>query len=137
MSDRTNKSGGGLFTFIVGIAAGAAAGYYLSTEEGRRMRSKLSERTQELTSDASVYARETSTKVQENVNAAVDQSRVYVNDLSETVKSRVEDLTESAKAKAKTTSNSFQDGINRGRAKLDQQKAEIEDLVQNQVEDKA
>ncbi len=126
-----NNSGGGLFTFLVGIAAGAAAGYYLSTEEGRRMRTRLAERTQELRSEATQYARTTSERVNENLGKAVNQGKSYVNDLTETVKTRVDDLNTSARQTMDKTSGSFQEGIARGKAKLDQQKSDIDHLVQD------
>ena len=131
MANPNNRGGGGLFTFLVGIAAGAAAGYYLSTEEGRRMRERLGERTQTLTNEAGTYARQTTERVNENLQTALDQSREKVNEFTETVKHRVDELSSTAKSQLDRTSNSFQEGIERGKAKLDKQKAEIENLVKN------
>jgi len=127
MSTSNNK--GGLFTFLVGIAAGAAAGYYLSTEEGRRMREKLSERTGEFTDEATRYAKEQSEKVNHNLSEAMEQGRHYVNDLSETVKHKVDEYGTVAREKIDQTSNAFQEGVSRGKTKLDQQKAEIDSLI--------
>ncbi|MFK8056095.1 MAG: YtxH domain-containing protein [Saprospiraceae bacterium] len=127
MSNRNSK--GGLFTFLVGIAAGAAAGYYLSTEEGRRMREKLSERTGEFTDEASRYAKEKSEKVNHNLNEAMEQGRHYVNDLTDTVKHKVDEYGSVAREKMDQTSSAFQEGVSRGKTKLNQQKAEIDSLI--------
>jgi len=127
MSTRNNR--GGLFTFLVGIAAGAAAGYYLSTEEGRRMREKLSEKTGEFTDEARSYAKETSEKVNHKLDEAMEQGRHYVNDLSETVKHKVDEYGSVAREKIDQTSSAFQEGVSRGKTKLNQQKAEIESLI--------
>ena len=134
MANSSNRGGGGLFTFLVGIAAGAAAGYYLSTEEGRRMRERLGDRTQHFTDEASTYARQTSERVNENLQSALAQSREKVNEFTETVKHRVDELSATAKSSVDRTANSFQEGIERGKAKLDKQKAEIENLVKNKAD---
>ena len=170
---RRTNGGGGLFTFLVGIAAGAAAGYYLSTEEGRRLRSRLGEHATTYGSQANALARDGSQRANENLRTAIRQGREYVNDLSATVKTRVDDLSAtaktrldetgttararahelgavakqkaselsetarakahdlgaSAKSKADQTSSSFQEGVARGRARLDRQRAEIDNLV--------
>lgn len=134
MANQANK-GGGFFTFLVGIAAGAAAGYYLSTEEGRRMRERLGDKSRTLSNDAATFAKDTSAKVNDNLQTALEQSRTAVNDLTATVKTRIDDYSTNVRQQVDKTSTSFQEGIERGRAKLEKQKAEIETLVKGENND--
>ena len=129
--NNSRRNGGGLFTFIVGIAAGAAAGYYLSTEEGRRVRERLQSRSNDFAGEASTYARQTGTKVNANLNTALDQSRSYVNDLTANVKSKVDEISTNARQQIDRTNSAFSEGVARGKEKLNQQKAEIDNLVQS------
>ena len=132
MQNRNKSNGGsGLFTFLLGVAAGAAAGYYLSTEEGRRMRERLAERSSAWAEEAQNYAKQTSERVNSSINTAMEQGRSYVDDLSKEVRTRVDQFSTQAREQVDRTQSAFQEGVARGKAKIDEQKAEIDNLVKN------
>ena len=178
---RQEKRRGGLLTFLFGIAAGAAAGYYLSTEEGRRVRQRVQDRSSAFARDAQTYAQSSSEKGRAGLQDAVAKSRTAIDSLTTDVKAKAETLSADVKtkvdelsAKAKTTvdtvsadaktkveslsgevktrveeyrqaakdsasrsQSAFQEGVERGRAKLNQQKAEIDNLVKDGKDPKA
>lgn len=101
---RRESRRGGFFTFLVGIAAGAAAGYYLSTEEGRRVRQRFQDRSTAFAQDAQSYARDSSTRGKSGLQDAVEKSRVAIDKLTADVKARAETVGADVKTRAEAVS---------------------------------
>lgn len=78
--------------FLLGVAVGAAAGYYANSDEGRKARreagGKLNDFSNEMTDSARVQVEQ----LTDNVNRAMDRSKHYVDDISTDLANRINAL---------------------------------------------
>ena len=132
---RETRGGGGLFTFLVGIAAGAAAGYYLSTEEGRRVRQRLQDRSSNFARDAQTYARDSSSKASGGLHDAVEKGNRLINDLSAEVKAKANAFGTDARAKADEVSANVKATVDQVAANAKVRVDELSGEVKTRVEE--
>ena len=78
----------GLF-FLTGLAVGAAAGYYINSDEGRKARRQAGETINKFGEDVTTRTREQFNHLSDNVNDAYNRGKTYVGDVRSTIRSRI------------------------------------------------
>lgn len=91
-----SKNGGNFISLLIGTALGVTAGFYLNSQEGKKLRKKVLKRLDEM-----------ETSIEEKVSRAYNELKGRVSDTADKVK----EVSNSANQKVKETSNSINDKI--------------------------
>jgi len=112
--------------FLLGVAVGAAAGYYFNSDEGRKVRRETEKKLNEFSNDVNVSAKEQFNHLSANMNDMVDRSRHYVDDVSSVVKQRVDKL-------AKTSEDKSAEGMRKAKSKLRKGIQRLEAIIEKEI----
>lgn len=116
--------------FLLGAAVGAAAGYYLNSESGRKLRTETSEKAGELALKAEGKAKEGLDQFKTGFSEAVDKSKEVLAEAKSTVKETVNRLESKSEHVLDSAENAYRRGVNEARSKINQKATEIEDLLE-------
>ena len=72
-----------------GLIAGGAAGYYLASDEGKKMRKKAKKQMKKINKEVQETFKEQSEVINEKLNTISDSTKSWVNEMSDTVMSRI------------------------------------------------
>lgn len=75
------KSSNGIFAFVAGIAAGAAVGYFLNTEEGKEVRKRAMDKLDGLESEFGEKIKTKMDEVTEGLNVVVDEAKAKMDEV--------------------------------------------------------
>ncbi|SRR5690554_827317 len=117
--------------FLLGAAVGAAAGYYLNSESGKKLRAETSEKATRLAEQAEAKTKESLNQFKSGFDSAIEKSKDVIAEASENVKhklSRMENKTENVMNKAE---NAYRKGAEDARMHINQKASEIEDLLES------
>ena len=78
----------GMF-FLAGIVVGAAAGFYINSDGGRKVRRQAGESINKFGEDVTVKTREQFNHLSENVNEVYDRGKTYVDDVRSSIRTRI------------------------------------------------
>ncbi len=106
--------------FLLGVAVGAAAGYYANSDEGRKVRRETGDRLNEFGNEMSTSAKEQMNQLSENMNRAVGRSRHYVDDVSATLKNRINSLAKASEEKTNREMDKAKRKIRKGIRRLEE-----------------
>ena len=104
--NRNKKSTG--IKFLLGLAAGVAAGYWLNTNQGREWRSKVSEKM-------NTWGEELGTGLQQTISKSQDLAA----DAEKAIKDKVDTLSSKTKNLAEDLESSFQKGSNKAKKEIE------------------
>ncbi|MBY5960176.1 YtxH domain-containing protein [Membranicola marinus] len=116
--------------FLLGAAVGAAAGYYLNSESGRKLRTETSNKANELAEKAEARTKEGIHQFKSGFDSAVEKSKEAISEASETVKERLARLEGKSENILETAENAYQRGAEEARSRINQKASEIEDLLE-------
>lgn len=118
-----NRSG---FAFLFGIAAGAAAGYWLNSNQGRQWRRDTSSKLEETGSQLQEKARQQVEHVKEGFNSALESGREYAGNIESTIKEKISRGSKEIDRNFSQVENAFEEGVRRARQRLQEEASRIE-----------
>lgn len=125
MKERKNNNG---LLLLLGMAAGAAAGFYLNSDKGRTMRRKTGEQINRWGDDWSDRARNGMSQLSSTVNSAVDRSKEYLEDVGDNVRSRLDNIYQ------KTESMTETNGLQKAKKRIQKRLRQLEEAVENEMQ---
>jgi gas vesicle protein len=105
--------------FFLGLTAGAAAGLYLNSDRGRRMRQETGERLTRWGADVSGKAREEMTKLSKRASQAINHSKEYADKTSENLKEKITRFSKAAEEMVDRTEHAYEKAADWAAEKLD------------------
>lgn len=93
--------------FWLGLAAGAAAGYYLNSDEGRAARRQAANKANEYGSQIQEQAQITYRQAADGVNTAMEKGKVQAGRLQEQAKTTIDQVSSSLKSTVNATANTI------------------------------
>ncbi len=127
MNDR-NKT---LIGLGLGLIAGGIAGYYLASDDGKKMRKKVSKKISKLDADVRQTLQNQADSISSKLNEMADNTQAFVQDLSETAKNKINSLSSSAEHTVEDAQDSLEAGMNAAKRKMKAEKAKIAAVVEN------
>lgn len=118
--------------FLLGAAVGAAAGYYLNSESGRKLRTETSNKANELAEKAETRTKEGLSQFKTGFDSAVEKSKEVISDASESVKDRLAQFEGKSEKVLDKAENAYRKGAEEARSRINQKASEIEDLLETQ-----
>ncbi len=125
-----NKSNSN-WKLILGLAAGAAAGWWLNSDKGRKWRRDTSEAMSETGTKLNEQARVQLEAAQESLEQTIDKSREYLDSMSQTVKSKIDEFKSTAKGKVEEVESAYEKGTRKAKAKLNKKAAAVDNALKN------
>ena len=118
MSNQSNQN----WKIGLGILAGAAFGYWLNSDQGRRARAEAQANAKVYGDQAVSYINEQANVVSETANEYIQQGKAVAADMANTVKntltSNVDEAADTAIGTVEDTETEVKKGINRARQKM-------------------
>lgn len=126
----------------LGLLAGGAAGFYLASDDGKRMRKKVSTNVKNAAEVARKNLQEQGSKLSSQLQQVADNAQSYMKDVAETTKQYTDEIASKAKNAIAQTSDqaeeeieekadSFKKGVNRAKRKINRKLAEVESVSSN------
>lgn len=115
--------------FLLGAAVGAAAGYYLNTESGKKLRADTSQKANELAEKAEAKTKEGLEQFKSGFDSAIEKSKDVIADASGVVKNKLSRLENKSESVLDTAENAYRRGAEEARSHINQKASEIEDLL--------
>jgi gas vesicle protein len=129
MEDRSKKG----LLFLLGVVAGAAAGYYINSEEGKRARRQAAQRVNEFGHEMEERARGQIDQFSSNLNEAVDRSKHYANDVTSNLKSRIDSLAGRSRQTLIRAENAYEANIQKAKRKIKKRIRKLEEAIENEM----
>ena len=107
--------------FGLGVLAGVALGYYLTSDEGKELRMQAQRRLEELSEELGEKFQEQIDSVASGVDAIFAKGQQYAQDVESSFKSEIDRTTESAEDVISGAKNSFMRGMERARRRMKEQ----------------
>ena len=121
MSNRNRNLAGLAF----GVIAGAAAGYYLASEDGKKLRQDVSNNFRKMETDLKNTIQNQSQTISNKFGEFTESAKSFVNDTASTVQNKISSYQNSAEDVVEEAESDFQRGINRANNKLNQKADKI------------
>lgn len=116
--------------FLLGAAVGAAAGYYLNTESGKKLRAETSQKANELAEKAESKTKEGLHQFKSGFDSAVEKSKDVISEATESVKHKLSRMENKSENMLDTAENAYRRGAEEARSHINQKASEIEDLLE-------
>src|SRR5690606_31395994 len=101
--------------FLLGAAVGAAAGYYLNSESGKKLRAETSNKANELAEKAEAKTKEGLQQFKSGFESAIEKSKDVINDASGVVKEKLSRLESKSEHILDTAENAYRRGAEEAR----------------------
>lgn len=99
---KMSKNGGNFISLLVGTALGVTAGFYLNSQEGKKLRKKVMKRLDEM-----------ETSIEEKVSTAYNDLKGRVTDTADRVKSVSDSANNSVKSASDTVNDQIKEKSNK------------------------
>lgn len=119
------------FKFIAGIVAGAAIGFWLNSNKGRKWRSDTTEVVTDYSQQIGEQASARYGQAKESLHAAVETGNEYVSTAKDNLKTGMDQIADTAKSAMSKTEDAFQKGAAKAKAAIEKQTKKAEDIVEN------
>lgn len=129
MEDRSKKG----LLFLLGVAAGAAAGYYINSEEGKKVRRQAADRVNEFGQEVETRARDQFDQFSSNLNEAVDRSKHYADDVSSNLKSRIDALASRSGKNLKNAEKAYEANMEKAKRKIRKRIRKLEQAIESEM----
>ena len=126
--DNDNK---GFIGLTIGLFAGAAAGYYLASEDGKKMRKQVKKQVKQLEEQAKVALKEQSEVLTNKFNEVSNTAKSFVNHATEAAKVKLANYNHEAEDMVEEVEDSFQQGISSAKAKMQAKANKIAEGAKN------
>ena len=125
-----NKSNSN-WKIILGLAAGAAAGWWLNSDKGRKWRKDTSEALSETGTKFNEQARIQLENAQASLEQTIEKSREYVDSMSNAVKGKIDEFRTTAKEKVEEVESAYEKGTRKAKAKLNRKASKVDNALEN------
>lgn len=115
--------------FLLGAAIGAAAGYYLNSESGRKLRNDAAQKAGELAEEAESKAKEGVSQFKSGFNSAVEKSKDVFSEATDSFKSRLKQFENKSGETMEKVESAYQRGVDEARARINQKATEIDSML--------
>lgn len=115
MSDRGSNSG---WKFGLGLLAGAALGYWLNTEQGRKVRKDTSDQITTYSNQAAGYTKEKVNAAQNSLNSTLEKAQDLLHSLTDYAKNTISRTASSAESTLEKAESSLEKGMNKAKNKV-------------------
>lgn len=115
MSDRGSNNG---WKFGLGLLAGAALGYWLNSEQGRKVRKDTSDQITTYTNQATDYTKEKVSAAQTSLNTSIEKAQELLQNLTEYAKNTISRTANSAEATLEKAESRLEKGMNKAKNKV-------------------
>lgn len=115
---KENNRGRSIWRFWFGLAAGVAAGLYLNSNEGRKLRKDYNERLNNWGNDMSERARNEFGTFSEKASEAIEKSKDYADETRNNLKVKVEKLSKAAEEAIDKTEENYEKAVDWANTKL-------------------
>lgn len=126
MSDQRSNNG---WKFGVGILAGAALGYWLNSEHGKKVRRDTSEQISNYSHQATEFTKEKVSQAQSNLSSAIEKGQQMLNDLTSYAKNAISRTADSAENAVDRAESRLESGMKKAKDKIDQKSSGVEARV--------
>lgn len=113
-----NNRGRSIWRFWFGLAAGVAAGMYLNSDEGRKLRKEYNERLSNWGQDISKRARDEFGNFSEKASEAIEKSKTYADETRNNLKGKVEKFSKAAEEAIDKTEENYEKAADWANTKL-------------------
>jgi gas vesicle protein len=121
-----SKKNNSRWAFGLGLLAGALAGYYLNSNQGREWRRRTRQQVNEMTQEVSDRAREQFNQLTDKVEALTRKAQSYFDNLTHSAEEKVEKAKHAADEVAEEVKSSFQKGVDKARRKVNAKKGQTD-----------
>lgn len=108
-----------LLTLGLGLLAGGAAGYYLASDNGKKMRKKLKKQMTQINEQAREKISTELENFSEKLNVVKEKTQETIGALTKSASNQVEDLAEASLNVAETANSKFEKGIKKARNSME------------------
>ncbi|MEM8527392.1 MAG: YtxH domain-containing protein [Bacteroidota bacterium] len=127
MSNQRRNNG----LFWLGLVAGAAAGYWLNSDKGRKFQQDTADRAKVYGSQIKENSQQQIEQLSSNVNKWIEQGQSYASDLQTVMKDKINTASAKAKTVVNNTESSFQKGARKAKEAVRGQKKQLKNSVEN------
>lgn len=124
MSNQSNQN----WKIGLGVLAGAAFGFWLNSDQGRRARNQVQDSAQEYGEQAVDYVNKQASAISENANQYIQQGKATAANVADTVKKT---LTSSVDEVADTTTNAVEGAEAEMKKGIDRARRILDDVVKD------
>ncbi len=125
-----NKSNSN-WKIILGLAAGAAAGWWLNSDKGRKWRKDTSEAMSETGTKLNEQAKVQLENAQASLEQTIEKSREYLDSMSTAVREKMDEFKSTAKEKVEEVENAYEKGVSKAKAKLNKKASKVDNALEN------
>ncbi|MEN0047963.1 MAG: YtxH domain-containing protein [Bacteroidota bacterium] len=111
--------------FWLGLIAGAAAGYWLNSDRGRKFQQDTAEKAKEYGSQIKETSQQQMEQLSNNVNKWIEQGQSYASDIQTVMKERINTASSKAKTVVNDAESSFQKGARKAKEAVENQKKQF------------
>lgn len=104
--------------FGIGLLAGAALGYWLNTENGKKVRRQVGQTVHEMGQQTASFVQEKGAKVQQTLEDAAEKGTKIVDELVTQAKESITASTEATTEKVEDAGESLNKGIKKASQKI-------------------
>lgn len=115
MSDRRSNNG---WKFGLGLLAGAAVGYWLNSEQGRKVRKDTGDQINKYSNQATDYTKEKMDVAQNTLNNTIEKAQDLLHSLTDYAKNTISRTSNSAEAALEKAESSLEKGMNKAKKKV-------------------
>lgn len=115
----------------LGLLAGAALGYWLNSEQGKRVRRETSNQITDYSNQATVYTKDKIAQAQSSLSSAIEKGQGLLNDLSDYTRNFISSTASKAENAVDKTESSLERGMKKAKMKVDQQANNLEGSYNN------
>lgn len=126
-----NDNNKGFIALAIGLFAGAAAGYYLATDDGKKLRKQAKRQFESLDNQVRSTLKEQTEVLSKKINEISNSAKTAVNDATLTAKSKLASFKNGAEDVVEDAESSFQQGINSARNKMQAKADKIQTIAEN------
>lgn len=127
MSNQRRNNG----LFWLGLVAGAAAGYWLNSDRGRKFQQDTADKAKEYGSQIKETSQQQIEQLSSNVNQWIEQGQTYASDIQTVLKERINTASSKAKTAVNNVESSFQRGARKAKETVKGQKKQLKNAVEN------
>ncbi len=115
----------------LGLIAGAAAGHYLASPEGKKFQHDTKQKFNELNETVQHKLKESSETTANKLNEVSEKAKTWADDISNTVKEKIYNAKDSVEDVAEEVQNDFESGISKAKRVIKARENTISEVINN------
>jgi len=123
MSDQKSNNG---WKVGLGLLAGAAVGYWLNSEQGKKVRQQAAEQTNNYSQKAAEFTKEKTAVAQSKLDRAIDRAQDLLHELTTYAKETVAHTADTVETNLEKAESSLEKGIQKAKNRIKRKADELE-----------